>query len=1084
MMKPLIFKTILILFFSFSLHNHLQAYDPGFPLVGTTATQYNIPTNIALQETGDDDASSELDALLTWKGSLDKQSQHILASWQPNHPPCSGNWSGISCNEAQRVETIYLDSYGLRGTLHDFTFSSFKHLTEISLGNNSLYGTIPSNISMLSKLVYLDLQYNNFSGSIPLSTCLLTNLEILSLYHNNISGNIPKQIGNSLVKLTFLDLSRNTLTGVVPDSIGNLTELITLTLSYNQLFGFIPSSVGNLIKLEKLQLYGNQLNGSIPQSIGRLTSLVILGLSINNLSGPIPSSIGNLVKLETLFLYENQLSGSIPNTIGRLTSLVDLEISVNNLSGPIPSSIGNLVKLQILYLNQNQLSGSIPSSFGSLVKLEKLQLDLNDLSGSIPKQFNNLIHFKHLQLSNNNLSGSLPDNICLGGQLTNFAANQNQFTGRLPMSLKNCTTLKRVRVEMNQLSGDLSIDLGGIYPHLNYIDLSHNNFYGTLPSKWGQCKNLTSLKISNNKVGGRLPENLGEASQIHMLDLGSNKLLGEIPISIFRNMTSLFNLNLEGNMLSGVIPNEIRMLSELSSLNLGSNNLSGVIPRDIGECRNLQILNLSSNSFGANIPSQIGNIRSLQNLDLSHNQLSGEVPQEFGKLVVLETLRLSNNNISGLLPSTLENCVSLTSIDISNNELEGPLPNILAFRNATSDLVKNNKGLCGRDIDGLTPCFSKNQRKKSSKKAVILIAVFVGIFVVIVVLVGIFMCARKGKKTMKITEVINPIDDLLSIWSFDGKMVYENIIEATGDFNSQYCIGQGGYGSVYRAELSTGQVVAVKRLHNSEDVLRSSKIEKSFISEIQALTEMRHRHIVRLLGFCSHVRNSFLVYQFVDGSNLSNILMNHEKVQNFKWINRFNVVKGVADALSYMHHEVSPSLIHRDISSKNIMLDENFEAHVTDFGTARFLSHNSSYQTSFAGTFGYTAPELAYTEEVNEKCDVYSFGVLTLEVVMGMHPGDLILSSILSSSATSLTILLKDVIDQRVSPPVMDEIDKVILMTKLAFACLQQNPQSRPTMHDVSNQLAAKLKPNKAAGVEFSSIKIGEMLPIGCSFHV
>jgi tRNA A-37 threonylcarbamoyl transferase component Bud32 len=296
----------------------------------------------------------------------------------------------------------------------------------------------------------------------------------------------------------------------------------------------------------------------------------------------------------------------------------------------------------------------------------------------------------------------------------------------------------------------------------------------------------------------------------------------------------------------------------------------------------------------------------------------------------------------------------LTSIDISNNELEGPLPDILAFRNATSDSVKNNKGLCGH-IDGLTPCFPKNQRKKKSSKAVMLIAVFAGIFVVIV-LVGIFMCARKwNKKTMTITEQINPIEDLLSIWSFDGKMVYENIIEATGDFDSEYCIGQGGYGSVYRAELSTGQVVAVKRLHNSKEFLKS-KIEKSFISEIQALTELRQRHIVRLLGFCSHVRNSFLVYQFVDGSNLQNMLMNHEQVQNFKWINRFNVVKGVADALSYMHHEISPPLVHRDISSKNILIDENFEAHVTDFGTARFLNQNSSYQTSFAGTFGYTAP--------------------------------------------------------------------------------------------------------------------------------
>ncbi|GAA0168945.1 hypothetical protein LIER_40680 [Lithospermum erythrorhizon] len=620
---------------------------------------------------------------------------------------------------------------------------------------------------------------------------------------------------------------------------------------------------------------------------------------------------------------------------------------------------------------------------------------------------------------------------------------------------------------MNKLSGDLSEDLG-IYPHLDYIDLSHNNFYGKLSTKWGQCKSLTSLRISNNNISGRLPRNLGEASQIQRLDLGSNKLSGEIPKSL-GNLTSLIELNLEGNMLSGVLPKPIKMLSGLSSLNIAANNLSGIIPEEIGECRQLLNLNLSCNSFGANIPSQIGNMRSLRNLDLSHNQLNGEIPQEFGQLISLESLNLSHNDISGFLPSTLENCVSLTSMNISNNQLEGPLPNIPAFQTATFDSLKNNKGLCGH-IDGLIPCSSKTQRKKNSR-VVILVTLFVGIFV-LTVLVGIFICARKWQRTSTIEQLRKPIEDLLSIWSFDGKMVYENIIEATEDFNSQYCIGQGGYGSVYKAGLPTGQVVAVKKLHNSEDLLRS-KLEKSFISEIQALTELRHRHIVRLFGFCSHVRNSFLVYQFVDGSNLLNILRNHEQVQNFKWINRFNVVKGVADALSYMHHEVSPPLVHRDISSKNILLDENYEAHVTDFGTARFLSHNSSYWTSFAGTFGYSAPELAYTQKVSEKCDVYSFGVLTLEVLMGTHPGDLIVSL---SSASSSSILLKDVIDERVSPPVMDEIDKVILTTKLAFACLQQNPQARPTMHDVSNQLA-KLKPNNA-DVDFSSIKIGELLEI------
>ena len=197
-------------------------------------------------------------------------------------------------------------------------------------------------------------------------------------------------------------------------------------------------------------------------------------------------------------------------------------------------------------------------------------------------------------------------------------------------------------------------------------------------------------------------------------------------------------------------------------------------------------------------------------------------------------------------------------------------------------------------------------------------------------------------------------EEVFSIWSHDGKIMFENIIEATDSFNDKYLIGVGGQGNVYKAELSSDQVYAVKKLHVETDGERHNF--KAFENEIQALTEIRHRNIIKLYGFCSHSRFSFLVYKFLEGGSLDQVLSNDTKAVAFDWEKRVNTVKGVANALSYMHHDCSPPIIHRDISSKNVLLDSQYEAHVSDFGTAKILKPDSHTWTTFAGTFGYAAP--------------------------------------------------------------------------------------------------------------------------------
>ncbi|KAK9119347.1 hypothetical protein Scep_017440 [Stephania cephalantha] len=286
--------------------------------------------------------------------------------------------------------------------------------------------------------------------------------------------------------------------------------------------------------------------------------------------------------------------------------------------------------------------------------------------------------------------------------------------------------------------------------------------------------------------------------------------------------------------------------------------------------------------------------------------------------------------------------------------------------------------------------------------------------------------------------------NIFSIWSYDGQIAYEDIIRETEDFDIKYCIGVGGYGSVYRALLPSGKLVALKKFHNWER--QNLAFERSFTNEIQYLE-----------------RGSLFV-----------VLAEEVEAVGLDWKKRINIIKGISCALSYLHHDCNPPIIHRDVSSNNVLLDSDYEAHVADFGTARLLNPDSSNQTILAGTYGYIAPELAYTMVVTEKCDVYSFGVVALEVMMGKHPRDLISSL---SSPDYRNIMLKDVIDQRLTFPTEDEQDAkgIALVMALAILCTQSSPRSRPTMKQVSEELIAQAKVFQEP---FSQLSLGQLADV------
>ncbi|KAL2923118.1 MDIS1-interacting receptor like kinase 2 [Bienertia sinuspersici] len=879
---------------------------------------------------------------------------------------------------------------------------------------------------------------------------------------------------NDKGQVTNITLSSQGLKGTLEAlNFSSFPHLIGLDLKLNHLSGIIPSSIGMISRVKFLDLSTNDLNGAIPLSLSNLTLVEELDLSRNNLTGQIPRSLfpteqsnTGLIAIQRLLLQDTSLDGPIPSTIGNCKNLSLIAFDRSQFSGHIPASMANLSKLSVLRLNENYFSGPIPSFIGRLSKLTDLRLFINQFSGPLPQDIGNLSSLTVLHLAENSFVGVLPPQVCNGGKLVNFSAAYNNFTGPMPISLQNCPNLFRVRLEYNQLTGDLD-QAFGVYPNLSYIDLSYNQLGGELSENWGRSRNLSVLRVAGNSVRGEIPSSILKLPNLVVLDLSSNSLHGKIASEVGRG-SKLLVLYLQNNMLSGKIPVQVGKLDGLQYLDLSNNSLRGSIPPEIGMCSNLLSLNLSNNMLMNQIPEEIGQLRHLQLfLDLSYNSFTGEIPPELGQLRNLQSLNISYNNLTGTIPASLALITSLQSVNFSHNQLEGAVPESSAFSSFPHQVFSHNKDLCGK-IQGMKPCESKSRsnvqaRRHKNRVTMILVVCLSSILpFLLVATCSTMLCKRYRKKRCKQEQMqkTNRSESKLTALNYEGKLLYKDIIQTTNNFDSKYCIGFGAYGRVYKAEIPNGQVLAVKKLHSGTKE-KAALVARSFVSEVTALTEIRHRNIVKFYGFCLQEDMPFLLYEYMERGSLAEVLSSNEGAQELDWGKRLWIIKGVADALAYMHHSCLPPLVHRDISSKNILLCSQLEAHVADFGTAKFLNPDSSNWTKPAGTYGYIAPELAYTMVVTEKCDVYSFGILALEVVMGAHPQEQIMKLHSSVSNDHEKIQPKDILDSRLAYPMSKKlIHQLEFFIEMAVFCLNVDPQSRPNMNHVSQMFDIKCMEN------------------------
>ncbi|MED6112816.1 hypothetical protein PIB30_065158 [Stylosanthes scabra] len=884
-----------------------------------------------------------------------------------------------------------------------------NRVVELNLDGFSLSGKVGRGLLRLQFLRKLSLANNNLTGGISANIAHFENLRVIDLSDNNLSGELPDDLFRQCGSLRAVSFARNRFSGKLPSSLGSCSAVASIDMSSNQFSGSVPSGVWSLSALRSIDLSGNLLEGEIPKGVDALKNLRSISLSNNQISGKIPDGFGSCSLLRSVDFGENSLSGNLPGDLKDLKLCSYLGLRGNALSGVVPEWIGDMRSLETLDLSRNRFSGQVPSSIGALQSLKML-----------------------------NLSG-------------------NGFTDNLPESMSNCTNLLA-------------------------LDVSHNSMSGALPS-WIFKSDLEKVLVSENKARGGLKTPLFALAEVavqslQVLDFSDNTFSGEITSAI-GGLSSLQFLNLSRNSLRGPIPAAIGELKMLSILDLSGNHLNGSIPWEIAGAMSLKELRLEKNFLVGKIPTSIENCSSLSTLILAQNRLSGSIPAAVAKLTNLQTVDLSFNNLTGSLPKQLANLANLISFNLSHNNLQGELPAGGFFNTISPYSVSGNPSLCGSAVNRSCPAVMPKPivlnpntsidtgsgtlpQTMGHKRIILSISALIAIGAAAVIVVGVIgitvlnlrVRATASRSPAHLTFSAgdefshSPTTDANS-----GKLV---MFSGEPDFSSgahdallnKDCeLGRGGFGAVYQTVLRDGRSVAIKKLTVSSLV----KSQEDFEREVKKLGKVRHQNLVELEGYYWTPSLQLLISEYVSGGSLYKHLHEGSGGNFLSWNERFNVILGTAKALAHLHNS---NIIHYNIKSTNVLLDSYGEPKVGDFGLARLLPMLDRYVLSskIQSALGYMAPEFACkTVKITEKCDIYGFGVLVLEVVTGKRPVEY-----MEDDVVVLCDMVRGALEEGRVEECIDErlqgkfpAEEAIPVMKLGLICTSQVPSNRPDMGEV-----------------------------------
>ncbi|XP_010913986.1 brassinosteroid LRR receptor kinase BRL1 [Elaeis guineensis] len=986
--------------------------------------------------------------------------------------------------------------------LFNYSLSSCGNLNYLNLSDNKLTGGLKG-VSSCTNLTVLDLSYNTISGEIPADFISKSpaSLKQLDLSNNNLSGDFSSFKFGTCGGLKALDLSDNGLNGSgLPPSLANCWQLERLDLSGNRFVNEIPTFWRNFANLKHLSLANNGFTGQMPPELGQICGTVVeLNLSGNKLTGGLPPTFVSCSSLQILDLANNQLSGDfVEKVIGTLPALKRLHLPFNNITGQVPLlALTNCTLLEEVDFGSNEFAGDIeiPAGFcSSLPSLQRILLPNNLLRGSVPPELGNCTSLRTIDLSFNFLSGPIPSEIWSLPNLSDLVIWANNLSGEIPQDLcSNSVSLGTLILSYNIISGSIPSSLTKCV-NLIWVSFSGNRLVGSIPSGMGNLQNLAILQLGDNLLSGEIPPELGSCQSLIWLDLNSNGLTGSIPPAL-ASQTGLivpgivsgkhfaFLRNEGGNICPGagalfefesIRPDRLANFSSVHSCP-STRIYTGTTVYSFTSNGSMIYLDLSYNLLSGTIPENLGGMDYLQVLNLGHNRLTGIIPESFRGLRIIGALDLSHNNLSGNIPGALGTLTFLSDLDVSNNNLTGPIPTSGQLTTFPAARYENNSGLCGLP---LPPCGANGDNRgphsnSGGRRRLLGGSMMIGIALSLLIILSLILALYKMKQHQKTKELRGSYVESLptsgtASWKLSGvleplsinvatfekplrKLTFAHLLEATNGFSADSLIGSGGFGEVYKARLRDGSIVAIKKL-----IHVTGQGDREFMAEMETIGKIKHRNLVPLLGYCKIGDERLLVYEYMKFGSLDVLLHDKGKgdTTRLDWAARKKIAIGSARGLAFLHHSCIPHIIHRDMKSSNVLLDENLEARLSDFGMARLMNALDTHLSvsTLAGTPGYVPPEYYQSFRCTTKGDVYSYGVVLLELLSGKKPIDP-----LEFGDNNLVGWAKQMVKENRSSEIFDpELlgnksgeAELYQYLKIACECLDDRPLRRPTMIQV-----------------------------------